>query len=114
MDCSADLRHSHPGFADLYAATRWRILIGDFECDASNILGLLIVWVGYLLGQSFVRGIMTIQRNDSVATVRRAREQGMAGATVLRGVMVSVNTASYTWQDSAFVGGRSDGRRYSG
>lgn len=36
----------------------------------------------------------------------RAREQGMAGATVLRGVMVSVNIASYIRQDSAFVGGR--------
>lgn len=35
-----------------------------------------------------------------------AREQGMASATVLRGVMVSVNIASYIRQDSAFVGGR--------
>lgn len=33
-----------------------------------------------------------------------AREQEMAGATVLRGVMVSVNIASYIRQDSAFVG----------
>jgi len=47
---------------------------------------------------------MTIQRKDFRRDCSSAREQEMAGATVLQGVMVSVTIASYIRQDSAFAG----------
>ena len=47
-------------FADLYAAARWRIWVGDFECDYIEYSWSVIVWIGYVLGRVFVREIMTI------------------------------------------------------
>jgi hypothetical protein len=62
IDCSADLQHSHLRFADLYAAARGQIWIGDFECDTSNDSWSINCADWLLFGQSFVRGIMTIPR----------------------------------------------------
>lgn len=104
-DCSAVYDILILRFVDFYVAARWRIWVGDFECDyveyswSVSCVDWLPFWAGFCERNyddsrknfacdcSSARVIATITIRFYEVILLKAREQGTAGATVLRGMM---------------------------